>query len=122
MEIGKTILLDSSGDIVIDDLGRVPTVISTEKAIQDLTVILRSAKGSLETSSTFGMNVQELMESRGNQSIIEGVIRLALEQYAYTKSVDAITIGQLDKTRKLTVSALITLANTNEQISLEVTL
>ncbi len=118
MEIGKTILLDSSGDFVIDDLGRVPNIISTEKARQDLTVILRSAKGSLATSPTFGMDMQELMEARGNPTIIEGIIRIALQQYDHTKSVDSITIGQPDKTRHTTISATVTLTN-SDQIYLE---
>lgn len=119
MEIGKTILLDSRGDIVIDELGRVPVITGPDKARQDLMVIIRSAQGSLSSDPMFGNKVMDLARSRGNQAIVEGAMRLAIQQYAYTQSVDSITVGALGKSRKMAVSASVTLTNT-VGVSLEV--
>ena len=57
-DIGKTYALDATGDLVLQ-YGRLVPVIGTDKAVQDLTVLLRSIKGSALLSPEFGLDARQ---------------------------------------------------------------
>ena len=90
-DIGKTYALDATGDLVLQ-YGRLVPVIGTDKAVQDLTVLLRSIKGSALLSPEFGLDALAVLDARGNATTIEGEVRQALVQYPYLKSVNGVTV------------------------------
>ena len=118
METGTTLLLDATGDLVIDRLRQIPTTAGTDKARQDLTVILRSAIGSLATDPQFGTDIVGMVRA-GNTDLIAGIIRTAIQQYQYTQSIDSIDIGPPTPGRRATITARVTLSDSSA-VALEV--
>ena len=110
MDTGTTLLLDSTGDLVIDRLRQIPAVSGTDKARQDITVILRSAIGSLATDPQFGTDIVGMVQA-GNTDLIAGIIRTALQQYRYTQSIDQIAVGPPSAGRRATITAEVTLTD-----------
>ena len=106
-DIGKTYALDATGDLVLQ-YGRLVPVTGTDKAVQDLTMLLRSIKGSALLSPEFGLDALAILDARGNATIIEGEVRQALEQYLYMKTVNSVTVTDLQD-RRISISADVTL-------------
>lgn len=106
-DIGKTYALDATGDLVLQ-YGRLVPVTGTDKAVQDLTVLLRSIKGSALLSPEFGLDALAILDARGNATTIEGEVRQALEQYPYMKTVNSVTVTDLQD-RRISISADVTL-------------
>jgi len=104
-------MLDQSGDIVIDDKLRVPILSQSPKVQQDIAMIIKSAKGSLATDPSFGTDIVGILNAKGDQTITEGLIRNALQQYAYTKYINAITVTTRRENREIYVTATVTLAD-----------
>jgi len=111
MEVGNTIMLDSSGDIVLDDKLRVPILSQSSKVQQDIAVIIKSAKGSLASDPRFGTDIVGIVNAKGDQAITEGLVRDALQQYAHTKYINAITVTTRRENREIYVTATVTLAD-----------
>lgn len=104
-------MLDSSGDIVFDDKLRVPILSQSSKVQQDIVLILKSAKGSLATDPGFGTDIVRIINAKGDQTITEGLVRDALQQYAHTKYINDIIVTTRRENREIYVIATVTLAD-----------
>lgn len=118
---GKTFKLDSSGDIVINELKRLETVEGLDKVAQDIRVILKTVKGSFPFDPDFGVDYIKIVESGFNRKLIENEIRKALSKYPYLKSIDSIEISDPDENRRVAVSISLTVTS-GESINVEVAL
>ncbi|RLI74126.1 hypothetical protein DRP05_10630 [Archaeoglobales archaeon] len=118
---GKTFKIDSSGDLVINELKRIEIVEELEKVAQDVSVILKTVKGSYPFDPDFGVDYIKIVESGFNRMQIEDEIKKALNKYPYLKSIDSIEISDPDKNRRIVVNLRLTVIS-GESISLEVTI
>jgi phage baseplate assembly protein W len=118
---GKTLLLDSSGDLVFSPLKRFEYVAGDEKIAQDVWVILKTIKGSDKFNPDMGVDYFKIIESGYNRKLIEGEIRKALSRYPNVKEVEEIEIFPPDSNRVVTVYLRVRIA-TGETLSLEVQL
>ncbi len=106
-DIGMTYALNEAGDLVLQH-GRLVPVTGTDKAVQDLTVLLRSIKGSALLSPEFGLDALAILDARGNGTMIEGTVREALRQYPFLKTVNSITVIRQED-RRVSIAADVTL-------------
>lgn len=111
--------VNPQGDLVLDTKKRLKTVTGTEKAVQDIAIILRSLKGSFHLNTVFGTDHVAIIESERNELIAKSEIQKALATYAdLTTSEVACTFNEF---RQLQVTISGTL-KTGEEIYLEETL
>lgn len=106
-DIGMTYALNEAGDLVLRH-GRLVPVTGTDKAVQDLTVLLRSIKGSALLSPEFGLDALAILDARGNGTMIEGTVREALRQYPYMKTVNGVKITNRQD-RRISIAVDVTL-------------
>ncbi len=112
--------VNPAGDLVLDDKKRMAVISGTEKAMQDIAVILRSLKGSFPFNTGFGTDHVAIIESERNLMVAKNEIQIALASYAGWKSLDPVQCT-FDDNRRLVVAISGTLA-TGDQIFLEETL
>ncbi len=107
------------GDLVLDNKKQPKTISGTEKALQDIAIILRSLKGTFHLNADFGLDHIAIIESERNILVAKSEIQKALAQYPdLTKSDVTCTFDEL---RQLQVTVSGTL-KTGEEIFLEETL
>jgi|Deesub1362B_J571_1020462.scaffolds.fasta_scaffold00148_6 phage baseplate assembly protein W len=121
MSYGETLKLDSSGDLVFNQLNRLEMVDGAEKVAQDIRIILKTIKGSDPFYPEMGVDYFKIFESSFNKKLIEAEIRKALSRYSYLKSIDEIEVSDLDSDRKVTITLRLTVIS-GESVSMEVTL
>jgi hypothetical protein len=112
--------VDSTGDLVLDERKRMTVISGTEKAMQDVAVILRSLKGSLPFNTGFGTDHIAIVESERNLAVAKHEIQTALASYAGWKSLDPV-VCTFDDNRHLVV-AVSGILTTGDEIFLEETL
>jgi len=108
------------GDMVLDARKRMKVISGTEKAMQDVAVILRSLKGSLPFNTGFGTDHIAIIESERNLAVAKSELQKALATYAGWKSLDPV-VCTFDNNRHLVV-AVSGVLTTGEPIFLEETL
>ncbi|MDD4255727.1 MAG: hypothetical protein PHP59_10195 [Methanofollis sp.] len=108
MSFGTTLKLDEDGDLVVSSMHRLALVTGTEKATQDLTVILRSLKGSLPLNTAFGTDYLAMIDAGRNAEVIRHEIRAALETYPYLQSVDDIAVSLKGRSATAIIRATLT--------------
>ena len=111
--------VDPKGDLVLDDKKRMLVISGTEKAVQDIAVILRSLKGSFPFNTGFGTDHIAIIESERNLMVAKKEIQNALLSYPGIKSL--VVVCTFDDNRRLIVAIFGTLM-TGDQIFLEETL
>lgn len=109
---------DTTGDLVIDSLKRVPSVDGSNKVKQDIVHILKCVKGSDVFHPDFGVDWLKIKQSGYNRMLIEHEIRKALRNYDKIKSIDRIEITQPDANRNVRIKLYLTLDS--EKIDVEV--
>jgi len=112
--------VDPDGDLVLDDKKRMKVISGSEKAMQDIGILLRSLKGSFPFNTGFGTDHIAIVESERNLAVARNEIQRALSTYSGLKSVDPV-LCTFDDNRHLIVAVSGTLS-TGEQIFLEETL
>jgi len=100
---------DTTGDLVIDSLKRIPSVSSADKVKQDIVHILKCVKGSDAFHPDFGVDWLKIKRSGYNRMLIEHEIRKALADYDKIKSIDKIEISEPDANRKVKIKLYLTL-------------
>jgi len=118
---GKTFRLDSNGDIVINELKRLEMVEGLDKVAQDVSVILKTVRGSFPLDPDFGVDYIRIVESGFSKKVIKSEIRRALSRYPYLKSIDSIEVSHPDENRHVAVSISLTVTS-GESIGVEVLL
>jgi len=111
--------VDPAGDMVLDGRKRVKVISGTEKAVQDIAVLLRSLKGSLPFNTGFGTDHVAIIGSERNLLVAKDEIQKALASYTDLTSFEVACT--FDENRHLIVDISGTLV-TGEPISLEETL
>ena len=119
MSYGTTLAVSPDGDLVLNALGRLETISGPEKAAQDLTIILRSLRGSYRLNTRFGTDYLALVNTPNVQSLIRHEVRRALLTYPHLRSVDQITVQVRERAVSVTILATLT---GGETVSLEATL
>ncbi len=120
MSYGNTLAVSPDGDLVINTLGRLEIISGPEKAAQDLTIILRSLRGSYRLNTMFGTDHLPLVNTPNAQALIRHEVHRALRTYPYLRSVEQITV-QVNEQRAVSVAVQATLTG-GETLSLGVTL
>lgn len=100
---------DESGDLVINELNQVETVLGVDKAKQDILHILKCIKGTDAFHPDFGVDGMKIKQSGYNKTLIEHEIRKALSKYNKIKSIDKIEISEPDADRKVKIKLFLTL-------------
>jgi hypothetical protein len=108
MSFGTTLKLDGGGDLVVSSMHRLSLVTGTDKAVQDLSVILKSLKGSLPLSTAFGTDYLAMIDAGRNAEVIKHEIRAALETYPYLQSVDDIAVTLEGRSATVAIQATLT--------------
>lgn len=119
MAYGRTLQLESDGDLLVSPLNRFEEITGTAKVAQDLTVILRTVKGSYPFNTTFGVDWITIIHSGYNQTLINAEIRTALLSHPAVKSVDAMEINRDSAARHATITTTVTLYD-GDTVTLEV--
>ena len=105
----QDIKFDTTGDLVIDSLKRVPSVDGSNKVKQDIVHILKCVKGSDAFHPDFGVDWIKIKQSGYNRALIEHEIRKALANYKKIKSIDRIEISEPDSNRNVKIKLFLTL-------------
>lgn len=100
----------SEGDLVLDPKGRIERVSGETKLIQDIAVILKSAKGSYKFNTSFGTDLVGIVGAERNTSLITTRIRAALLTHPEIDTVDSITLS-FNEDRHLTAAISCTLVS-----------
>jgi len=116
---GKTLQLDSSGDLILSSLKRFEYVEGIQKIAQDIWVILKTTKGSDRFNTEMGVDYLKIVESGYNKRLIEAEIRKALSSYPHIKSIEEIEISDPDPNRIVTVYLRVKVIS-GESLSMEV--
>lgn len=104
------------GDMVLDGLRRMAVISGTEKAVQDIAIILRSLKGSFHFNAGFGTDHVAIVASERDVQVATSEINQALSTYT---PLESYTVScTFDQYRHLLVGVAGTL-NTGDQIFLE---
>lgn len=115
----KTLKIDASGDLVLNSRKQLVMLTGTEKAVQDIAVILKSLVGSYHLNTNFGTDHIAMIESRQNLQAIQNEVRNALASYS-ALTLDTVACSY-DDNRALTI-AISGMLDTGDPVSLEVTL
>ena len=115
----KTLLLDSSGDLVLSELKRFEYVTGIEKIAQDIWIILKTIKGSHKFNPELGVDYLKIIETGFNRRLIENEVRNALRNYPYIREIEEITISEPDSNRNVAISLRLRLFS-GESLSMEV--
>ncbi len=118
MAHGRTLQLESDGDLLVSPLNRFEEITGTAKVAQDLTVILRTVKGSYPFNTAFGVDWVAIAHSGYNRTLINAEIRTALLSHPAVKSVDAMEINRDTSARHATITAAVILYD-GDTIALE---
>ena len=108
-------------DIKINEINQFMVIEGAEKIKQDLTVLLRTQKGTDCFNPDFGLDMLKIVDYSYDKRIIDLELRRALGRYKYLKSIEGIEIGEPDENRKVTVNIRLTTTD-NEAIAMEVIL
>jgi hypothetical protein len=103
----------SDGDLVLDPKGRIGTVVGESKLIQDIAIILKSAKGSYKFNSSFGTDLVGIVGAERNSSLITTRIRAALLSHPEINTVNSISLS-FNEDRRLTAAITCTLVSGRE--------
>ena len=109
------------GDLIIDELKRVPTITGSQKPGQDIFVLLKTHLGEDIFHPDTGFDIVSIVQSDYDEDLIRLEVLKALQQYPYLESVDEIIVHPPDSDRKVVVDIRITLL-TKEEYELGVTL
>lgn len=91
LDTGTTLKLSSTGDIEL--AGRSFDMVSgSDKLIQDLYTRLKTMMGSYLFDIKYGINILDIVESKYNTSMIQGMITSALTSYPYVDKVTAVNV------------------------------
>lgn len=108
-DYGKTLFLDSDGDIAFDNVKKLRlTATDIEKVPQDCRVALKTIFSENIFSPEFGFDLKKIKAHGYNKQLIEAEIIAALKKYKYLKSVDTIEINEPDANRSVQVNLNIT--------------
>lgn len=118
MSYGRTLQLTPDGDLLKSPLNRFEEVTGTAKVAQDLTVILRTVKGSYPFNTAFGVDWVAIAHSGYNRTLINAEIRTALLSHPAVKTVDSLEISRDTSARHATITATVTLYD-GDTITLE---
>ncbi len=117
LEIMRDFKFDSSGDLVIDELRRIPDVEGIEKAKQEIVHILKCIKGTDAFHPDFGVDWLTIKQAGFNKRLIEHEIRKALSTLEKIESI-RIEISEPDAGRNVNIKLYLTLDS--EKIEVEV--
>jgi len=109
MSYGRTLQLTPDGDLLKNPLNRFEEITGTAKVAQDLTVILRTVKGSYPFNTAFGVDWVAITHSGYNRTLINAEIRTALLSHPAVKQVDSLEISRDTPARHATITATVTL-------------
>ncbi len=104
MSYRETFLLDSDGDLVISELKKPEIVTGADKVPQDLSVLLNMHKGEHPVNPDFGVEWLRIKQTGKNDQVITAEITRALKLYNWFKSLEDITIGEIDENRQLPIT------------------
>jgi|Deesub1362A_J573_1020465.scaffolds.fasta_scaffold00761_29 phage baseplate assembly protein W len=111
MDYGRTFKLDTSGDIVINELKCIEMVDGIDKVAQDIHIILKTVKESFPFDANFGMDYFQIIESDYSKQLIESEVVKALANYPFIKSIDEIEISKPDTDRKAIINIRLTVTS-----------
>ncbi|WP_157198960.1 hypothetical protein [Methanolacinia paynteri] len=113
--MSKAVKIDENGDTLIDTAGRIKSVSGHEKIIQDLTVLLRSVKGSLPFDTTFG--IEDFPEMNNPSSKIMGnAVYAAILQHPEVSDIRDL---QVSKEGRMMYVSLTVLLNDGADVDME---
>ena len=108
MGYGKTLELDGNGDLKLNEIKRINQIIMANKVKQDLTVLLKTQKGSDCFNPDFGLDMVKIVNYGYDKRMIDLELRRALSRYRYLKSIECIEIEDPDENRKVAVEIRLT--------------
>lgn len=100
--MSSAIALGADGDICLDSAGRICTVSGAGKLIQDLTLIVRSIRGSCPFNTLYGMDDVTAMHS---QRLMASAISSAVLQHPDVMRVDEVNVSKENRTILATIKA-----------------
>ncbi len=109
MSYGRTLQITSDGDLLKSPLNRFEEITGTAKVAQDLTIILRTVKGSYPFNTAFGVDWVAIAHSGYNRTLINAEIRTALLSHPAVKQVDFLEISRDIPARGAAITATVTL-------------
>ena len=93
--MSSAIAIGSDGDICLDSAGRICTVSGAGKLTQDLTLIIRSIRGSCPFNTLYGMDDVTAMHS---PRLMASAISSAILQHPDVMRVDEVNVSKDSRT------------------------
>ena len=84
----KTFEIDSDGDLVIDDMKRIPMITGHDKIKQDVKILLETFKGDDTFHLDFGFDYKQVADSDDDKILLAQLLQAAIFKYQFAKSVD----------------------------------
>lgn len=119
MEYGKTLAIDSAGDLVLNADSDMTTISGTDKIRQDIRVIISSVKRSFPFDAEFGIDYPHLIELNSLRAVEFAVTSALMKHPHITKVTRCVATRNLDRVTAVSTEMLL---DTGEVITFEATL